>query len=476
MTSGTLVGHTRYDARMLRHAFLFSLTFVVESAYAQNGLPFAFEPEGTHANLYFPQLALGGNDQQTWESRFSFFNPNHDAAVVTLYVYDSAGQAMGNLITDVAARVPGEFAVSIPANGRRLVSLRSASATVLTGWAMALSTRPVQGSILFRTIERGRPALELAAFATLPTRAYTSLANRQLGVAIANTGGTTAPVTLEFLDANGVRRATRSLSLGARRQTAFNLGQFFSLGEESGTLLIRGPLREQIICWTLNADLQTGLLATLPPGPQKWPISHQDRIENVFYKVYTAATNLARSIAGVDLRQPVVQLDIGSEPVINAFAASGRVIQINLALSELISDSPSELAFVVGHELGHIIQQRARRTYWDLNRERDADYWGLLINLFAGFDPYGGAGALAKLSMANGQSGLVAQYLATGEHGAFSERLNRMFEILQTMCADRQWRTFCEAYRQTIHPSFPGTVPLSPGEEERSIAIRARDR
>jgi len=55
-------------------------------------------------------------------------------------------------------------------------------------------------------------------------------------------------------------------------------------------------------------------------------------------------------------------LNIGAETdnnAINAFAANGNTVQVNLALPQLISDSPSELAFAIAHESGHIYQQRA---------------------------------------------------------------------------------------------------------------------
>ena len=45
--------------------------------------------------------------------------------------------------------------------------------------------------------------------------------------------------------------------------------------------------------------------------------------------------------------------------------------------------------------------------------EVDADIWGTLISMSAGYDPYAAAGTLAKLSMATGASGLV-ELPATG--------------------------------------------------------------
>ncbi len=104
-----------------------------------------------------------------------------------------------------------------------------------------------------------------------------------------------------------------------------------------------------------------------------------------------------------------VKLDISEDPVINAYGGPDG-IQINLALAELLADSESELAVLIGHELGHVYQFRTGKRIFDPNRELDADVWGLFLSLLAGYDPYAVAGTLAKMVMANGQADLQSQY------------------------------------------------------------------
>jgi predicted Zn-dependent protease len=101
--------------------------------------------------------------------------------------------------------------------------------------------------------------------------------------------------------------------------------------------------------------------------------------------------------SGVDIS--IAHLRIDASPTINASASPDGTVQINLALSELISDSPSELAFAIGHELGHILQFKIGRLAFSSNKEIDADQWGMLFAMVSG---YAGAGVLAKLTMANG--------------------------------------------------------------------------
>ena len=138
---------------------------------------------------------------------------------------------------------------------------------------------------------------------------------------------------------------------------------------------------------------------------------------------------------------------------------------MNLALSELISDSPSELAFAIGHEMGHIYQQQnAGMQLFDSDIEFDADQWGVILSLYAGYDPYAAAGTLAKLAMATGSSGLATQFeaqLAADAHKSFNTRLDNIYNALVTACSDPNNAAVCAKYRGIFHPNFPPTVPLS---------------
>ncbi len=147
--------------------------------------------------------------------------------------------------------------------------------------------------------------------------------------------------------------------------------------------------------------------------------------------------NAAQGIDEV-FTQPI-ELRIDGTREVNALAGNGEYIQINLALAELISDSPSELAFAIGHELGHIYQQRTGLLIFEqANREADADFWGTLISFAAGYDPYAAAGTLSKLAMATGTSSLVGQLFEDLEadvaHRSFSTRITTVFSQLVATC------------------------------------------
>jgi predicted Zn-dependent protease len=167
----------------------------------------------------------------------------------------------------------------------------------------------------------------------------------------------------------------------------------------------------------------------------------------------------------VNLSSQTVSLTINSDQVINAFARPNGNVQINLALSELVSDSPSEIAFAVGHELGHIAQYQRGLTTTGLllaNREQDADLIGLSFLLGTGYDPYAGAGLLGKLYTATGQAGLVASAFddLTDPHGSFNTRADTMFTILSLACTQPSAAAACAQYKSVVHPNFPPSAPL----------------
>jgi len=93
------------------------------------------------------------------------------------------------------------------------------------------------------------------------------------------------------------------------------------------------------------------------------------RIANTYRRIY----KIYQTVGALD---SMPDLYVNTEPVINAYAADGQEIHMYLALSELLQDSDSELAFVLGHEMGHIVQQRTGRFLFVYdNEEFDADVW-----------------------------------------------------------------------------------------------------
>jgi hypothetical protein len=133
-----------------------------------------------------------------------------------------------------------------------------------------------------------------------------------------------------------------------------------------------------------------------------------------------------------------------------------------LSVSELISDSPSELAFIVGHELGHVAQAQHGATLSIANAEQDADLFAVTLMILAGFDSYGGAGALAKLNLVTGNAGLLAPTFddLPDPRASFTARLNSMFSILNQACALPAVSGACGAEKIVSHPHLPSAAPF----------------
>ncbi len=430
--------------------------------FAASALLAQFDPDSAHVNLYFPQLADGGAAAQRWQTSIILQNPHPSlAAGVLLTIRGNDGQP---LALDFGAGPTATANFSIPAGGTRILRSMAASPQLVTGWAVLNATLPIHGTVLFRAIESGIPRVDIAAAPTLPTPLYRSFANADLGIAVGNPYSD-VPLTVQVraMDHNGVQVGSSQVTVPALGHTSFNLRNLISTlpGGYVGTveLSTRAPLN--LVAWTLNA--QDNVLSPLPSGAARWPISHHDRIQLAYWKVINAMRAATAGMPGLDPFSPLVRLVFDPSSTINASASSDNTLTVSYALSELISDSPSEMGFVIGHELGHIIQFRKGVTTFNQNPELDADAWGMLFNLMAGFDPYAGAGALAKLSMASGTAGLVDQQLAEhfDVHRSTNTRLQSMYELLQYICVTSDFRSFCTQYKSMIHPHFPPSSPLS---------------
>jgi hypothetical protein len=436
----------------------------VIGCFAQNNP--TFYPTAAHVNLYFPHLADGGPVWGQWQSSLELLNPSPTmTAHVQLSLFGDQGLPLS---LDFGS---GSFAVhpfSIPPAGR--ITLRStlASDTIVEGQAIANSDIPIQGTILFRNIAYGKPVVELSAPPTLPTSRYLSLATRDLGVALANVSGVTKSFVVTAVDSSGTAVATIVVTLPGFGHHAFNLSDPSALpnlpADFSGSIVITPQVPgDQVLAWTLNVE--RNLISTLPIGELEWPISHTDRIQLVFQRLLAAAS----SLSGINLNlQPPPKLVTPSDvAAASASVNSNQNVQINLALSELVSDSPSELAFLVAHELAHIAQTRTGMNTILLpneatNKEADADLIAMILVLQAGFDPYGAPGAIGKLSMANGSSGLVSSNFDNlpDPTPAFSAaRMNSMLGVITSACT-YVTSGYCAADKAAIHPHFPGSAPL----------------
>jgi hypothetical protein len=411
-------------------------------------------------------LAVGGPAADQWQTSFVFVNPHPTlAANVVLYTFADDGQPLNLDMGGGGSRLQ---AVTIPPGGSQILRSAISFATTVTGYAEGFTDIPVQATVLFRRIVNGVAKVEVAAPATLPSQKYLSPATRDLGVAVVNIYPVPKSFQIIASDSGGSTAGTSVLNLAPFEHKSFNLlDRIPGLTKGfSGSVRIVPTTQatDQFLAWTLNSDGE--VISTLPPGRLEWPIDHFDRIWLVYRKLLSVAPAALATFGATDVdftSSGAPNLTISPEQIINAFARPGQV-QVDLSLSQLISDSPSELAFIAGHELGHVAQQRHGKNLGLANAEQDADLFAMILMITAGFDPYAGAGALAKLNMVSGQAaGLLSPAFddLADPHASFSARLDLMFNTLSQACAQPAMAGLCGAYKSVIHPNFPATAPLS---------------
>lgn len=414
-------------------------------------------PQNARTDIYFPHITDGGPAANQWQTRFTFMNPNASAVVVTLNLYSNAGNP---LLLDLGTGngAASTVSFSVAANGT-FALLSTISPVKIEGWGYASATLPIQANVAFRFIQNGVAKVEVTAPPSLPSGAYRSVATAQMGVAVANVYDAPKSYLVTAYGAAGNLVGQGSLTLPAAGHSSFNLNQFLPNlpSDYSGSLLVTPQVPgDYLIAWALYADA-SGMISSLPDGRIDFPPAHTALIDESFARLVNAYQGMLSDFGPAP---QLVKSEDTSAQSINAYASSGTTVQINYALSELLNGSPNELAFVIGHELGHIYQQRTGKFHWYMDAEWDADSWSVLAELNAGYDPYSSSGALGKLMMATASGGPLMpnweQMVGTDAHNSFPARIDNLTTFIQSICgSSSSLQNFCQTYKSQAHPHFP---------------------
>ncbi|MCZ2150382.1 MAG: hypothetical protein LC126_21715, partial [Bryobacterales bacterium] len=262
-------------------------TIIAATLFLPSVILAQLEPDTAQVNLYFPQLADGGDQAQTWQTSFVFTNSN--PAMPVACMLSTLNDSGGPLALDLGTGLQSRQSFTIPPLGRKTLRSLMASRSVVTGWAYAACSLPVQGTVLFRQIVNGVPQVEISAPASLPSPIYRSAANRSLGVALVNVYNRPVTITLQAFDSAGNQVGSRDITLCALCHTSFNLSSFsgnFPRDFEGMAVLSGSEPSTVFSAWTLNAE--RGLLSSLPSGGVSWPGGHEDKIWRA-YDPYASA-------------------------------------------------------------------------------------------------------------------------------------------------------------------------------------------
>ena len=403
-----------------------------------------FVPRSANTWAYFSHIADGGG----WQTTFTVSNPNRNPVSGRIFFQDSEGQ---DLYLDLEGHDPsGSVEFEIPAFGTVEFTSSATGSDVRVGWATLYASNSVQGVATYSALKNGSPRYSISVPASLPTIYYFSAATPDLGLAVGNIYSSEVSIVIGATSNNG-SSFHGNMTLPAQGHRAKILSEVIpDLPRDFvGTVSISAENAGYLVS-ALTLRGAGGVYSSLPSGETARPAAHEFVIWNVF-------SQLRSTVASEELiPDPYsIELEILRGWMINAYGHRGG-IGIDLALAELLADSESELAFIIGHELGHVYQFRTgEQRYNPDNAELDADTWGLWLSLLSGYDPYAGAGALAKLAMVHGSAGLISQWLQqiTSVHGSFNERLDYIYDTIVDICKEQQ--VACNSYRKFFHPHFP---------------------
>ncbi|HZV98832.1 MAG TPA: M48 family metalloprotease [Methylophilaceae bacterium] len=225
------------------------------------------------------------------------------------------------------------------------------------------------------------------------------------------------------------------------------------LGDVSATVL--SPLDEQRIADQIMRDVMTS-------NQVVQDVEISDYVQNLGYRL---------AASGPDKRQPF-KFFVVRDNSINAFAMPGGVIGVHTGLI-LAANSESEVAGVLGHEIGHVVQHHMARMLAQQKRDSITTMATMALAILAArANPQLGGGAMTAAS-----AGAVQKQLDyTREHEREADRVG--LQILDSAGFDtRGMPAFFETLQKGSRfvegsaPSFLRTHPLT---VERIADVRSR--
>lgn len=436
----------------MRVIHIFALMLVGCVCFAQS------HAESAQSLIYFPHFVNGGDENDHWITSITFANPSDYDVSILVRFWNDQGLPLSLEMNGV---FDSEFTIDVPAYGLRDLQATHVSGQGVSGFVQARSTYPVQAICAFKRVTEGKIVSIVTAEPTQETYAYTQVANRDLGIAIANSRNSIAEFVLDAIDADGRWVATKTLRLEPFEHRAFNVGiELPNLSSDyRGLIKIYGKQPEnRFWAWALYDD-GSRVNSSLPSGRAAQPVALNELVE----RVYTSLLKSAEQWLGGD---PIEFKILPNTTELNAYATkNGDAMYITLPLVELLADSPDELAHVLAHEIAHLVQARRGSTLLVDNKEFDADIIGAAIAVDAGYNPYAMAGVLARIAMVTGTAGLLTQITFDNmtiqdAHSSLNRRIDAAFHNLQAICELPQMTEVCVEIKRLHRPHLPPAAPL----------------
>ena len=428
-------------------------------------------------DLYFPYAMLGGSDSNRWTAEVVVLASGFTDASVSLEFISETGSKHPNIIF-VPSKQSGSGSMIPPGETRRFVATGYDSLRPLKGWIRGKSTVPVVPTLILKLTTNGSPYQSFRIPAIRPAGGSIYQLIDPTKVFLLNRDDT-APLELkiEVTATNGQTIESRTVLLPPNTARDFVFD-----GTRTGTLDLTPSPASRLYTFVAGAvpfiHSGTSFAVAMSDGGYRRSIAHKEQLNYQFRVIETTAKFIA-SLVSESFREEGniynanryrhvfdgVHLEIPEDAMVNAYARNASVVGVSLGLVELLADSPGELAFVIGHEFGHIFQQRTNELSNNpYNIEADADSWGALFSLMSGHDVYASAGALSKLAMVTGNSSLATQMFEDmpyfEAHRSINTRMSTVFDMLVALCSNPNWVQSCADYKRVVHPNLPSIAPL----------------
>ncbi len=271
---------------------------------------------------------------------------------------------------------------------------------------------------------------------------------------------------------------------------SIDLGRIFDVGRDATTALKGMDEKEEI---AIGREVAGRTLGAAPLVPDPALQAYVNRV--------------GRWVASQTERPDLPwRFGVLDTPTINAFAAPGGYVLITRGLYEIL-DNESQLAGVLGHEIGHIVRrhhvevmqktagvsaaaraaQREDRAAWansligtgaeifarglDKSAEFEADQIGVVLAARAGYNPFGLVEVLHKLSVRASNDASLALLFKT--HPAPGERLEKIGEAVTPRLA--QLPSGREPQLRQIAANVPPPPQRKPAAVEGARALQQQE-
>src|SRR5262249_42134387 len=153
----------------------------------------------------------------------TFTNPHASySANTTLYFYDNNGQPLS---LDVGSGPVSQVQFTLGPQATATLVSSGASSTTVTGWALAVSTMPLQSVALFKYSTNGVAQQGVSVPAIPAAEVYSSPATTTSGIALVNPSSSAFTISITALDQNGKTLQGVNVPLGSGCHASFNVSQ-----------------------------------------------------------------------------------------------------------------------------------------------------------------------------------------------------------------------------------------------------------